>query len=280
MPLVFISHSFEDKGSCSLLQLALENAGIQTWGDAQLQPGQSLSDQLAAAVAQCDVCVFLASRRSIESSWCLAELGAFWGADKRVVIYIGDPALDESALPPMFRGMLWTADASQLLKVITGSSEESTGQLRANVPKVFLCHAKEDDSHVESLYFRLREYGIDPWYDKKKLTVGDRWEQEIVAAIANTDFFAICLSPNSVTKIGFIQRELKLAVKEYQRRPEQFAFLLPVKLAPCDVPATKLDDNTTLADLQWIDVFQCDEPSVLRFADDIKKQFEKTTSGK
>jgi len=146
---------------------------------------------------------------------------------------------------------------------------------RDRIPKVFLCHAKEDDGKVRGRYFRLRDLGLDPWYDKEKLVVGDRWEQEIIDAIENTDFFAICLSAKSVGKTGFIQRELKVAVKEYQRRPQQLAYLLPVRLEPCDVPRLKLDDVTTLSDLHWIDVFEDEEDALKRFANGVRKQFGK-----
>jgi hypothetical protein len=146
----------------------------------------------------------------------------------------------------------------------------------ALIPKVFLCHAKEDDSKVRRLYFRLRDYDIDPWYANERLSVGDRWEQEIIKAIESTDFFAICLSQKSIKKTGFIQREIKLAVREYQRRPHQFAFLLPVRLEPCEVPSMKLDEVTTLSDFEWIDLFEEVEDSLQRFAEGVKKQFAKS----
>ena len=40
------------------------------------------------------------------SSWCAAELGAFWGAGKDVIIYLADSSLQEDQLPRQFRGHL------------------------------------------------------------------------------------------------------------------------------------------------------------------------------
>lgn len=76
------------------------------------------------------MCVFLATTHSLESRWCLAELGAFWGAGKKVIVYLADPAIDQSALPPQFQGNLWTADAEELIK---GINETDASRVR-NIP--------------------------------------------------------------------------------------------------------------------------------------------------
>lgn len=113
---IFISHSHVDEALYSSLCLALDGAGVVRWDVAKLTPGKSLADALRSAIQECDACVFLATTRSLESRWCLAELGAFWGAGKKVIIYLADPAVDESQLPPQFRGNLWTKNAAQLLE--------------------------------------------------------------------------------------------------------------------------------------------------------------------
>jgi hypothetical protein len=114
----FISHSHKDEAFYSTLCLALDGAGIPRWDVASLAPGSSLADQLRTAIGQCEVCIFLATRRSIESQWCLAELGAFWGAGKRVIVYLGDPEKTEKDMPPQFQGNLWASSARQLLDTV------------------------------------------------------------------------------------------------------------------------------------------------------------------
>jgi hypothetical protein len=116
--MVFISHSAEDGASYSSLCLALDGAGVHRWDVSKLGAGKPLAQELRAAIDQCDVCVFLATPHSVKSAWCLAELGAFWGAGKPVIVYLCDRTIDESQLPPQFRGILWTADAKQLLASI------------------------------------------------------------------------------------------------------------------------------------------------------------------
>jgi hypothetical protein len=125
---VFISHSHDDKALYTSLCLALDGAGVLRLDVSKLALGQPLVEGLRTAIEECDLCVFLATARSLESRWCLAELGAFWGAEKKVIVYLADPAIDESALPPQFRGNLWTANAAELVE---GIKETDTSRVRS-----------------------------------------------------------------------------------------------------------------------------------------------------
>jgi hypothetical protein len=46
----------------------------------------------------------------------MAELGAFWGAGRQVLIFLADPEIDEDRLPAQFRGNLWTTDARRIVE--------------------------------------------------------------------------------------------------------------------------------------------------------------------
>jgi hypothetical protein len=50
----------------------------------------------------------------------MAELGAFWGGGKPVVIYVVDPNVKETDHPPQFKGNLWTNDANEVIKAVKG----------------------------------------------------------------------------------------------------------------------------------------------------------------
>lgn len=114
----FISYSANDRASYSSLCLALDSTGVSRWDVTNLDVGQSLAEGLRIAIKECSICIFLATKSSLKSKWCLAELGAFWGAGKKVIIYLADPEVDESELPPQFRGNLWTSDAIELVNTI------------------------------------------------------------------------------------------------------------------------------------------------------------------
>ena len=96
---VFISHSFQDRAKYDDVRFNFEAYKIPNWDPGEVSAGLPLRDQLADAIAHCEVCVYIATRNSLESAWCQAEIGAFWGARKPVVVYLVDAELAESDLP-------------------------------------------------------------------------------------------------------------------------------------------------------------------------------------
>ena len=96
--------------------------------------------------------------------------------------------------------------------------------------RVFLCHASEDKDAVRDLHERLSENNIDPWIDEKNLLPGCDWRLEISRAIRNSDMVVVCLSTKSVTKIGYIQKEIKHTLDYLDEHPEGSIFMIPAKL--------------------------------------------------
>lgn len=103
---VFISHSFDDKPEFDNIADALDQAGIDYWKPGSMKAGTMLSDQLRQSIAESDLCIFVATRHSVASAWCGAELGAFWGSGKPVIIYVAEASLPEDDLPKQFKGHL------------------------------------------------------------------------------------------------------------------------------------------------------------------------------
>lgn len=136
----FISYSFKDEAVYSVICMAVDAAGVKRWDAATMSLGESLADQLRDAIRTCEVCVFVATRRSIESPWCLAELGAFWGAGKRVLLFMADPDLNDSMLPPQFKGNLRVNTAQELIMALTSATVEhnaNSAKAKANTPYEF-----------------------------------------------------------------------------------------------------------------------------------------------
>lgn len=111
---VFISHSFQNKPEFENIVDALEQRYVPYWNPSAIKPGASLREQLRAAVECCNVCIFVATRSSVESSWCGAELGAFWGAGKPIIVYLAEASLAEDALPPIVQGDVWERRISKI----------------------------------------------------------------------------------------------------------------------------------------------------------------------
>jgi hypothetical protein len=104
---VFISYNEKDVAVFSTLRGGLEAQGVIVWKPESMEAGASLRDQLRDAINKCHVCVFLATKNSIHYDWCLAQVGAFWGAGKRVIVFRADPEIIETQLPPQLHGNVW-----------------------------------------------------------------------------------------------------------------------------------------------------------------------------
>jgi hypothetical protein len=113
---------------------------------------------------------------------------------------------------------------------------------------VFLRHSTEDKARVRDLYNKLLNDGVDPWLDQEKLVGGTDWSLEINKAIRGAHAVIVCLSKASITKSGFVQKEIKRALDVADEQPEGAIFLIPLRLEDCDLP-------DRLRDKQQIDFF-------------------------
>ena len=109
--------------------------------------------------------------------------------------------------------------------------------------RVFLCHASSDKPAVRELYHRLKADGFAPWLDEEDLLPGQDWQREIPKAVRAADVVIVCLSRGSISKAGYVQKEIKFALDVADDRRSLCAdcpgpvFLLavespPVKIAP------------------------------------------------
>lgn len=179
---IFVSYSSQDEAVFSALNLSLESAGLDRWDSASMTPGDSLADQLQTAIGHCEVCIFIATRRSITSPWCLAELGAFWGAGKKVLMFMADPDLAESTLPPQFKGTLQVNNARTLIDSARKILMESQHTDASLISNEFFRSCGEygteqqwgelldySQSHFDSLGVTLSAWRRTPQFDKRAL---------------------------------------------------------------------------------------------------------------
>jgi hypothetical protein len=103
--------------------------------------------------------------------------------------------------------------------------------------RVFLCHASQDKLVVRELYQRLLAEGwIDPWLDQEKLLPGQDWDLEIEKAVESADAVIVFLSTESVTKEGYVQKELRKVLDIALEKPEETIFVIPLRLDDCELP--------------------------------------------
>jgi hypothetical protein len=115
--------------------------------------------------------------------------------------------------------------------------------------RIFLCHASQDKPAVRDLYRKLLESGFDPWLDEEKLLAGQDWELEITKAIEASQIIIICLSQQSISKAGFVQKEVRFALDRALEQPEGAIFLIPLKITPSEMPLR-------LKPFQWVNYYE------------------------
>jgi hypothetical protein len=117
---------------------------------------------------------------------------------------------------------------------------------------IFICHASQDKPTVRKLSSLLKgERWIDPWLDEERILGGQNWDFEIKKAVRASDVVIVCLSRTSITKDGYVQKEIRLALDIADRKPEGTIYIIPLKIERCIVPE-RLDH------WQWINFFSKD----------------------
>jgi formylglycine-generating enzyme required for sulfatase activity len=142
----------------------------------------------------------------------------------------------------------------EFLPVINSPQEiESTLEKATRKLRVFLCHSSNDKPVVREVYKKLAsEDWIDPWLDEEKILYGQEWDLEIERAVEASDAVIVFLSTGSITKEGYIQRELRFVLDIAQDKPESAIFIIPLRLDDCTPPRR-------LRAWQWGDYFPEEE---------------------
>ena len=111
--------------------------------------------------------------------------------------------------------------------------------------KVFISYAREDYDIAKKLYDDLKSAGLCPWIDREEILVGQKWKDQIRKAIKEASFFLALLSNNSISKIGYVQKELKIAMEMLDERPDSDIFLIPAIIDDCK------PDDERLSNIHW-----------------------------
>lgn len=117
--------------------------------------------------------------------------------------------------------------------------------------RVFLCHATEDRPATRELYQKLAaEPWIQPWMDTEDLLPGQDFDLEIYKTLRDSDAILICLSQISVTKSGYLNKEIRRALDAADEKPEGAIYIIPVKFDDCTPSFEKLKKY------QWVNYYE------------------------
>jgi hypothetical protein len=143
---------------------------------------------------------------------------------------------------------------------LLATAQNQSHKLTQRLLHVFLCHATADKPQVRELYLRMKEDGFSPWLDEEELLPGEEWQAKIPAAVKASDVVVVCLSSRSVTKEGYVQREIKIAVDIAEEKVPGAIFVIPARLEDgFKVPSI-------LSRWQWVDLFKKSGYSRLKLA--------------
>ncbi len=127
-------------------------------------------------------------------------------------------------------------------------SKEAITVIRKASPLIFISYAREDQEQANQLYDSLYKFGFNVWLDKRKILPGEQWKFAIKQALHQADFILVCFSKKSVSKRGYLRREIVLALEKSLEMLDTDIFLITVRIEECDIPFS-------LSHFQWVDLF-------------------------
>lgn len=107
---------------------------------------------------------------------------------------------------------------------------------------IFICFAAEDRYNIaEPLVYHLKNYGIDIWYDRYNLLIGDnRIKKNLVEGAGQCTYAAVVISKNTINSPCTIE-ELSI-IKERYFKKEVTVFPILYEISPNEIPT----------ELEWI----------------------------
>jgi hypothetical protein len=160
-------------------------------------------------------------------------------AMRKAAVVAGETNYDKNAIAPL---VTWANSVAQVLDLgvrVETLVNEAVATKEARHAKhehervAFISHSSKDKGFVRKLAADLVANGIKVWIDEQRILVGDSIPEKIAQGLADSDFFLIVVSQNSVES-PWVKKELNSAlVHEIERRK---VAVLPVKLDEAKVP--------------------------------------------
>lgn len=135
------------------------------------------------------------------------------------------------------------AAAGALISIVVSRRLAKERELR----RVFLIYAREDLDAARQLAGELREHGFTPWLDVDEIAPGQVWKKAVIRALEESAV-ALVLVSKHLTKKGFVQEELKVALDTLQEQDRDISPVVPVRLDETEVPES-------LSHVQWVNLF-------------------------
>lgn len=107
---------------------------------------------------------------------------------------------------------------------------------------IFISYAREDSVIANKIYNDLIKEGFEPWLDTENILLGQEWPSETLKKLKESDYVLILLSNNSLSKNGFVHKEIRIALDRLDEFPPGSIYILPIRLDSCKPSYEKLND--------------------------------------
>ncbi|MBU0567646.1 toll/interleukin-1 receptor domain-containing protein [bacterium] len=186
-------------------------------------------------------------RQELKDRIPVSELGKFYDSVRYVhetsTQFSSDrvPKLKESlsSIVTVFEGILHSC----------APDPNSSIDIKAHQVRAFISYAKEDREIAKRLYTDIKNMGVSVWLDIEDLIPGQNWRSAIHNEIRACSYFIALLSSHSVSKRGYVQKELKTALEVLDEFPPSEIFIIPVRIDEC------APSDERLRDIHFADLF-------------------------
>jgi len=126
---------------------------------------------------------------------------------------------------------------------------------------IFLSYAHKDENVVTDIYQILKSAQYQPWIDKVDIKPGEDWQRAIRIAIKKSVVFLAVISANSYARRGVLQKEIIMALDNWESLLPDDVYIIPVRIDNSPLPER-------LERFQAVDWFDPDGKSMLMEAID------------
>lgn len=116
---VFVSYPSESLKDVQEIVGQLKERGIDVWfAQDKRSLAPNLPNFIREGIQESFCCLFILNKHSAQSKWCHAEVGAFWGTDRPIVVLMIPPEADPRDMPPYLPIIQHSDDFERVVETI------------------------------------------------------------------------------------------------------------------------------------------------------------------